>query len=89
MARIVLASGSPRRKELLERIGISEFTVRVPDADETYPADFTPRQVVEHMFSEDEFYTTIPFASLSRDDPNYDPAGGYWLPLGELARRKP
>ena len=37
------------------------------------------RQVVEHMFSEDEFYTTIPFASLSRDDPNYDPAGGYWL----------
>ena len=49
MARIVLASGSPRRKELLERIGIAEFEVRVPDADESYPAEFTPRQVVEHI----------------------------------------
>ncbi|MBR3640271.1 MAG: hypothetical protein IKN50_06665, partial [Clostridia bacterium] len=33
----------------------------------------------DHMFSEDEFFTKIPFASLSRDDPNYDKTGGYWL----------
>ena len=35
--------------------------------------------VVEHMFNENEFYTKVPFATLSTDDPNYDPTGGYWL----------
>ena len=30
MAQIVLASGSPRRRELLERIGVTDFVVRVP-----------------------------------------------------------
>ncbi len=49
MAKIVLASGSPRRQELLQRIGIEEFDIRVPEADESYPADFTPAQVVEHI----------------------------------------
>ena len=29
MAQIVLASGSPRRKELLERIGVTDFLVRL------------------------------------------------------------
>lgn len=37
------------------------------------------RRVVSHMFNENEFYTKIPFATLSKDDPNYDSAGGYWL----------
>ena len=37
------------------------------------------RSVVEHMMNENEFYTKIPFATLSKDDPNYDSAGGYWL----------
>ena len=49
MAKIVLASGSPRRQELLQRIGITEFDVRVPDADENYPAGLTPQQVVEFI----------------------------------------
>lgn len=35
--------------------------------------------VKNHLFNENEFYTKIPFASLSKDDPNYDPDGGYWL----------
>ena len=35
--------------------------------------------MVEHLFNEDEFYTKVPFASLSRDDLNYDKTGGYWL----------
>lgn len=34
MPRLVLASGSPRRQELLGRLGLA-FTVRVPDVDET------------------------------------------------------
>ena len=49
MAKIVLASGSPRRQELLSRIGIADFDIRVPEADESYPADFTPAQVVEYI----------------------------------------
>ena len=49
MARIVLASGSPRRQELLNRIGITEFDIRVPEADETYPPGLTPAQVVEYI----------------------------------------
>ena len=34
MEKIILASGSPRRKELLEQAGIS-FTIKVSEADET------------------------------------------------------
>lgn len=49
MAKIVLASGSPRRQELLQRIGITEFDIRVPEADETYPEGLTPQQVVEFI----------------------------------------
>ena len=37
MAQIVLASGSPRRRELLERIGITDFLVRVPEVEEYVP----------------------------------------------------
>ena len=46
---IVLASGSPRRQELLRRIGVAEFDVVVPDADETYPAGLTPQETVAHI----------------------------------------
>ncbi len=49
MAHIVLASGSPRRRELLRRIGITDFDVVVPDADETCPAGLTPRETVERI----------------------------------------
>lgn len=36
-------------------------------------------RVIKHLFNEEEFYTRVPFASLSKDDPNYDEKGGYWL----------
>ena len=36
-------------------------------------------RMLEHLLNPNEFYTKIPFATLSRDDPNYDPTGGYWL----------
>ncbi|MBR2948511.1 MAG: hypothetical protein IKC46_01470 [Lachnospiraceae bacterium] len=35
--------------------------------------------VKNHMFDENEFFTKVPFATLSKDDPNYDCTGGYWL----------
>ena len=52
MARIVLASGSPRRQELLNRIGITDFDIRVPQTDEHYPAGLTPAQIVEYISRE-------------------------------------
>ncbi len=36
-------------------------------------------RMISHMFDPQEFYTKVPFAALSADDPNYDPTGGYWL----------
>ncbi len=49
MAKIVLASGSPRRQELLQRIGITDFSVRVPDADESYDPTLSPEEIVCHI----------------------------------------
>jgi septum formation protein len=49
MPKIVLASGSPRRQELLQRIGITDFDIRVPETEESYPGGLTPRQIVEHI----------------------------------------
>ena len=52
MAQIVLASGSPRRRELLERIGVTDFTVRVPEVEEYFPEGLTPPQVVSYISRE-------------------------------------
>ena len=49
MAGIVLASASPRRQELLRRIGIADFDIRVPEIEETCPPDLTPQKTVEHI----------------------------------------
>ncbi len=37
------------------------------------------QKLVEHLLNPGEFWTPHPVASLSADDPNYDPQGGYWL----------
>ena len=52
MARIVLASGSPRRQELLRRMGITDFTVRVPEVEEYFPAGLTPEETVCYISRE-------------------------------------
>ena len=52
MSQIVLASGSPRRQELLNRIGITDFDIRVPETDEHYPAGLSPAQIVEYISRE-------------------------------------
>lgn len=51
MAPIVLASGSPRRQELLRQIGL-DFTVRPSQAAEAYPEGLAPRQIVEYIARE-------------------------------------
>ncbi len=47
-AKIILASQSPRRKELLQKNGIP-FTVYVTDADETITEQMTPARLVEEL----------------------------------------
>ncbi len=51
-ARIVLASGSPRRKMLLEQIGLKDFEIRVPRVREWAPAGLGPREIVEMISME-------------------------------------
>jgi len=35
--------------------------------------------LITHLLDPGEFWTKHPVASLSKDDPNFDPAGAYWL----------
>ena len=52
MAQIVLASGSPRRRVLLERIGVTDFLVRAPEVEEYVPEGLLPSQAVEYISRE-------------------------------------
>lgn len=48
-AQIILASNSPRRKELLEQIGLRDFKVSAPNVDESVEAGLSPDQIVEEL----------------------------------------
>lgn len=48
MAHIVLASQSPRRKQLLEWAGV-EFDIIVEPTDETYPENLAPAEIAIHI----------------------------------------
>lgn len=52
MAKIVLASASPRRQELLRRIGIQDFDIRVPEVEENFPEGLAPPEVVAYISRE-------------------------------------
>ena len=52
MAQIVLASASPRRRELLERIGVTDFQIRVPDVEESFPEGLSPQKTVAYISRE-------------------------------------
>ncbi|MDE6301584.1 MAG: Maf family nucleotide pyrophosphatase [Muribaculaceae bacterium] len=45
MAKIILASGSPRRRELLKMIAPDYVVASGKDVDETYPAELSPELV--------------------------------------------
>lgn len=47
--RIILASQSPRRRELLERMGISQFDVIPAQGEEFSDPSLTPEQLVEAL----------------------------------------
>lgn len=46
--RIILASGSPRRKQLLQELGLS-FEVRVPQVDESYPDHLQKEEIAKYI----------------------------------------
>lgn len=48
MQKIILASGSPRRKQLLEAVDLP-FEVVVSDADESYPIGMAVDEIPEHI----------------------------------------
>ena len=48
MKKIILASGSPRRKKILEQIGL-KFSVEKSNYEEKRIADSTPSQIVEFL----------------------------------------
>ena len=43
---IILASQSPRRRELLERMGVRDFRIVTPDIDEHMDRDLPPKELV-------------------------------------------
>ncbi len=47
--KIILASQSPRRRELLERIGITEFEIIPAQGEEIATRSLTPDQLVEEL----------------------------------------
>lgn len=46
--KIVLASGSPRRKEIMKNAGY-DFEVKTSSADETLPDNITPDEAVKYL----------------------------------------
>lgn len=46
MAKFILASQSPRRRELLTQIGVKDFSILVPEADESYDPTLIPQEIV-------------------------------------------
>jgi len=44
--QIILASQSPRRRQLLAQIGVEDFTILIPEADESYDPACSPQEIV-------------------------------------------
>ena len=65
--RLILASGSPRRKLLLEELGL-DLTIRVADIDETPRQDEDARSYVERLAIEKGAAVVAGSEDLARDD---------------------
>ena len=55
--RIILASQSPRRKELLELMGIKNFDIIVSNAEETMDNNLTLEEMSQKIAYKKERYT--------------------------------
>ena len=47
--KIVLASNSPRRKELLSGLGVDYVVKTMPDVDESYPDGLSGEEIAKHI----------------------------------------
>ncbi len=47
--RVILGSGSPRRKELLSGLDIKFEVIKIPDIDESYPEKIEPEKIPEYI----------------------------------------
>ena len=54
MPKLILASKSPRRRELLERMGLAHTVISV-DSDEWFPDDLSPSEIVKYISREKAF----------------------------------
>ncbi len=50
--QIILASNSPRRKELMSGLGVNYVVRTLPDVDESYPADLAGAAIPEYISCE-------------------------------------
>lgn len=62
--RLILGSGSPRRKELLQGLGF-DFEIRTKDTDESFPADMELTKVPEYLA---EVKATALFDTLAENE---------------------
>ena len=46
--KIILASNSPRRKDLLTKMGV-DFEVRIKEINEDFPSNLSPKEVAEYL----------------------------------------
>ena len=49
MSSIILASQSPRRRQLLSQIGVTDFSLLAPQADESYDPALSPEEIVSSI----------------------------------------
>lgn len=54
MPKLILASKSPRRRELLDRMGLAHTVISV-DSDEWFPDDLSPSEIVKYISREKAF----------------------------------
>ena len=47
--KIILASNSPRRKELLSGLGVDYVVKTMPDVDESYPEGLGGEEIAKHI----------------------------------------
>ena len=50
--KVILASNSPRRKELMSGLGVDYVVRTLPDVDESYPADLAGAEIPEYISRE-------------------------------------
>ena len=68
--QIILASNSPRRKELISGLGVDYVVRTLPDVDESYPDTLAGAEIPEFIAREkaDGAYHDDRIGSLDRDD---------------------